>query len=102
MSSEPFQDLVAKVEAEPDTRRKIFIVREYDVKRNGTKVNQIKTLEAKLTESQKEVEAISLSFMMEKDDRKSALSALAEEKKAREEAEAEIERLMGLIRGMKI
>ena len=32
MSNEPFQDLVAKVEAEPDTRRKIFIVREYDAK----------------------------------------------------------------------
>lgn len=48
MSNEPFQDLVAKVEAEPDTRRKIWIVREYDEKRNGTKNSQIKSIAAKV------------------------------------------------------
>lgn len=52
MSAEPFQDLVAKVEAEPDTRKKIWIVREYDVKRNGTKNNQIKSLTEQVASSE--------------------------------------------------
>ena len=51
MSKEPFQDLVTKVEAEQDTRRKIWIVREYDLKRNGTKNNQIESLRKELADA---------------------------------------------------